>query len=196
MNLLRYWANLVFVCGFVCYVIIRHVFEKKAKIKKSVSSRFGIQEKLLIGTLSLGIFLLPVLYLFTSVLGFADYRANNYVQWGGVVVMLTSLWLFWRSHVDLGSNFSMTLEIKEDHELVTNGVYRFVRHPMYASIWLWAAAQALMLQNWVAGLAALITFAPMYFLRVRREEAMMSDTFQEKYRDYKSHTGRVFPRLL
>jgi len=196
MNLVRHWANLVFVCGFVCYVIIRHVFEKRAKVKKSISSRSGLLEKLLIATLSLGIFFLPVLYLFTGILAFADYRANNYVQWCGGVVMLLSLWLFWRSHVDLGPNFSMTLEIKEDHELVTNGVYRYVRHPMYASIWLWAAAQAMLLQNWVAGLAALITFAPMYFARIPREEAMMADTFQEEYNEYKSHTGRVFPRFL
>jgi protein-S-isoprenylcysteine O-methyltransferase Ste14 len=66
---------------------------------------------------------------------------------------------------------------------------------MYASEWLWALAQALLLQNWVAGWATLALFAPLYALRVPREERMMLDRFGEEYRAYMDRTGRIVPRL-
>src|SRR2546430_6060986 len=50
------------------------------------------------------------------------------------------------------------------------GVYRHVRHPMYAAFFLWAIAQALLLPNWIAGPAGLVGFGTLFGLRVRREE--------------------------
>ncbi len=50
--------------------------------------------------------------------------------------MVAALWLFWRSHADLGRNWSQAFELRKGHELITHGVYRVVRHPMYAAIWL------------------------------------------------------------
>ena len=105
------------------------------------------------------------------------------------------LWLFWRSHADLGQNWSVSLEIREGHQLVTHGVYRHIRHPMYASIWLWALAQGMLLANWLAGWSMVPAFAAMYFLRTPREEQLMCESFGEPYRDYMRQTGRLFPRV-
>ena len=113
----------------------------------------------------------------------------------GIIILAMAVWLFWRSHADLGRNWSPSLELRERHELVTEGVYRSVRHPMYASMWLWGVAQALLLQNWIAGWVSLVMFMPLYLLRVPREERMMLDEFGEEYRAYMNHTGRVIPRL-
>ncbi len=113
----------------------------------------------------------------------------------GMIILAMAVWLFWRSHADLGRNWSPSLELREGHELVTEGVYRSVRHPMYASMWLWGVAQALLLQNWIAGWASLVMFMPLYLLRVPREERMMLDEFGEEYRAYMDRTGRVIPRL-
>ena len=110
--------------------------------------------------------------------------------------MRCSLWLFWRSHTDLGRNWSVSLEIREGHGLVTGGVYRRVRHPMYTSSWMGALAQAMMLENWLAGLAVLPAFAAMYFIRLPREEAMMRERFGAEYDDYMKRTGRLVPRFL
>ena len=63
------------------------------------------------------------------------------------------------------------------------------------SEWLWGVAQALLLQNWVAGLAGLALFTPLYVLRVPREEQMMLDRFGAEYRSYMNRTGRVVPQL-
>jgi len=108
--------------------------------------------------------------------------------------MVLALWLFYRSHADLGRNWSVTLEVRKGHELVQQGVYRSIRHPMYASIWIWCFAQGLLLANWLAGWYSLVAFAIMYFVRTPREERMMCDSFGQEYRDYMRKTGRVFPR--
>ncbi len=139
--------------------------------------------------------LLPMLYLFTPWLAFADYRLPAVAPWCGIGVMLVALWLFWRSHADLGQNWSVSLEVCKEHQLVTHGVYRSIRHPMYASIWLFSIAQVLLLPNWLAGWSALVPFAFMYFLRTLREERMMRQFFGEEYVDYMARTGRLFPRL-
>ena len=66
---------------------------------------------------------------------------------------------------------------------------------MYLSIWLFSLAQALLLQNWLGGWSALVTFAPLYFVRTPREEALMCEHFGEDYRHYMGQTGRLLPRL-
>jgi len=62
---------------------------------------------------------------------------------------------------------------------------------MYAAHWLWGIAQALLLQNWIAGLAFLASFIPLYLLLVPREEQMMLEYFGEEHRLYMNRTGRV-----
>ena len=114
--------------------------------------------------------------------------------WVGLLVEVGFLALFYASHKQLGKNWSVSLEIRDKHELVTDGLYRYVRHPMYSSFWLWAIAQFFLLPNWVAGLAGLIGVAILYFFRVGKEEAMMRQTFGQAYDDYAARTGRVMPR--
>lgn len=89
----------------------------------------------------------------------------------------------------------MTVQVREGHTLVTGGVYRYMRHPMYAAHWLWAIAQALLIENWLAGLALLVTFLPLCLIRIPREEEMMLENFGEEYRQYMNRTGRLIPRL-
>jgi protein-S-isoprenylcysteine O-methyltransferase Ste14 len=153
------------------------------------------REKWLLAAVGVTVLLLPVGYLFTPLMNYANYPLPPYVPWIGLAVIVSSLWLFWRSHADLANNWSISLEVREGHELVTHGVYRRVRHPMYASIWLWVLGQGLMLPNWLAGWAATAAFGAMYFLRVDREEQLMCETFGDQYREYAARTGRLLPRL-
>lgn len=190
---MQHW-NLVFIIGFVCYAGIRHHFERRAAGNENLVNRADTRERMLIAVMAIGSFLLPALYLFTPWLGFADYRAPEWLPWLGLLTMASALWLFWRAHADLGQNWSMTLQVRKGHQLIRQGVYRRVRHPMYAAIWLFAVAQGLLLSNWLAGWAAVAAFAPMYFLRTPREEQMMIEFFGEEYRDYMRQSGRIFPR--
>jgi protein-S-isoprenylcysteine O-methyltransferase Ste14 len=187
--------NLVFLAGFVAYMGIRGVFERRTRGNEKALSRADGRDRALIFIVLVGSLLLPAVYLFTPWLSFADYRLPAFAPWCGAAVMVAALWLFWRSHADLGQNWSITLEVRKGHQLVRHGVYRLVRHPMYASIFLFSLAQGLLLRNWLAGWSALVTFALLYLVRTPREERMMCDFFGQDYRDYMRQTGRLFPRV-
>jgi protein-S-isoprenylcysteine O-methyltransferase Ste14 len=188
-------SDVVFLVGFVAYVFIRGVFEQRTKGNEKLVSQVDWRERTVMAIVLVGSLLLPVVYLFTPWLAFANYRLPAFVPWCGAIVMVAALWLFWRAHADLGQNWSVTLALRKNHQLVKHGVYRLIRHPMYAAIWLFGLAQGLLLENWLAGWSAFVAFAPMYFVRVPREEQMMCKYFEQEYRDYMRETGRLFPRI-
>ena len=194
MNILTQPWSIVFFLGFVAYLGIRGVYARRTNREEKVHRQVdGLEKALLLLVIPPGL-LLPILYLFTPVLAFADYRLPAFAPWCGTRIMLVALWLFWRSHADLGQNWSVTLEVRKHHQLVTHGVYRSIRHPMYAAIFLWGLAQALLLPNWLAGWSrssrslSSTCFAP-------REERMMCEIFGDEYRNYMRRTGRLLPRL-
>jgi protein-S-isoprenylcysteine O-methyltransferase Ste14 len=194
MNILQRW-NVIFFLGFIAYLTIRGVYARRTKREVKVHRQIDGLEKALLFLVISSSTLLPLVYLFTPLLAFADYRLPAFAPWCGTAIMVVALWLFWRSHADLGQNWSVSLEVRKDHQLVSHGVYRSIRHPMYASIFLWSIAQALLLPNWLAGWSALGPFAVMYILRTPREERMMCEFFGQDYRDYMGQTGRIFPRI-
>jgi len=189
----------VYFLGLLAEILIRFPHERRRRRTRVVVDRVTGLERFLVGLVAVGLLFLPAVYVSTSWLNWADYRlsprATGRAGGVGTALLALAVWLFWRSHTDLGRNWSPSLQIREGHTLVTNGVYRSIRHPMYASIWLWGVAQALVLQNWIAGWASLVLFLPMYVLRVPREEQMMLEQFGEAYRVHINQTGRVIPRL-
>ena len=191
--------GIVYFLGMLVEMAIRVPHERQRRQTRMKLDRVDWSERSLLGLMFVGMFFIPLMYTFTSRLDGADYRwpqeARGPAGGIGTAVLAVAVWLFWRSHADLGRNWSPSLQLREEHELVTGGVYRSVRHPMYASMWLWGVAQTLLLQNWIAGWASLALFLPLYLLRVPREERMMLDEFAEEYRAYMNRTGRVIPRL-
>ena len=145
--------------------------------------------------LMLGGLVIPIIYAATNWLDFANYQLPAWAGWLGIVLVVISLFIFWRGHVDLGVNWSPTLEIREEHELITRGIYSWIRHPMYASQWILALAQPLLLHNWIAGFSNLLAFIPFYLLRVKAEEQLMLEQFGNQYRSYMQKVGAVFPKF-
>lgn len=189
-------CKIVFLAGFIVTYAIRFYFARLAKQNKQVvDGRVTLREKVLLVFTIIGMLVLPLVNVFTSWFDFAAYDLPDWSGWLGATVFGLAIVLFWRSHADLGQNWSASLEVRDNHALVEQGVYRYIRHPMYAAFWLWGIAQALLLQNWICGLSYLISFLPMYLYRVPQEEQMMLDTFKEQYRQYIEHTGRILPKL-
>ena len=194
MNILQPW-NIVFFVGFLVYLGTRHVYQARTQSEEKVESRANAVERCSLIAVILGSLLGPFLYLFTPLLNFANYALPVYAPWIGAVALAVALWLFYRSHDDLGQNWSITLELRKGHELVQGGVYRRVRHPMYSAIFLFSISQGLLLQNWFAGWSALVPFSVLYLIRVPREERMMFDKFGATYLEYMERTGRLVPRI-
>ena len=158
-------------------------------------SRIGTREKALVSLVAVGLLLLPLLWLTTDLLAFAE-RTDCAWAWGsGVAAYALGLWLLHRSHVDLGRNWSNTLQIREGHRVVTEGVYRRIRHPMYAALLLFSLGQALVVPNWLAGPGFLASLALLVALRLGPEERLMLETFGPTYADYRSRTRRLLPGI-
>jgi protein-S-isoprenylcysteine O-methyltransferase Ste14 len=187
--------EIIYWLAMLVEIIIRVPINKQRKAQKMKSQQVSFQEQALLFLLLAGMFILPALYSASSWLDFANYTLPAWANWLGVMIIILALIVFWRSHADLGLNWSPTLEIREKHELITRGIYGQIRHPMYASQWLWIIAQALLLPNWLAGVLGGLVFVPFYFLRVRAEEKLMLDSFGDEYAVYMKKTGAVFPKL-
>ena len=185
----------VFLIGFVAGSVIRKWYGRKHSQDTVTDQRSeGLAVYMLMFLWGVAQ-VIALTYVFSPWLDFANYHLPIWAGWVGVPVFAAALWLLWRSHADLGRNWSPFLQVVEAHSLVAEGAYRHVRHPMYAAHGLWGIAQALLLQNWIAGLGGLAAFIPVYVLRVPREEQMMLEHFGDEYRSYMNRTGRVIPRL-
>jgi protein-S-isoprenylcysteine O-methyltransferase Ste14 len=189
-------AKIIYMVGYwVANFVIRAPYIKAHQQLPIRANRKTRADTGLFLTVGIGGFFLPLVYVFTPLLSFADYSSPLRVGLSGVVVLLLGNWVFWKSHKDLGTNWSPTLEIREKHTLVTHGIYRRIRHPMYLSIWLLVIAQAMILPNYIAGFSGVIPFAVLYVLRVPKEERMMREQFGKEYDEYLLGTGRILPKL-
>jgi len=189
-------AAVVWFAGLVGWYIIRHPFERKAKKIGVSKSLFDRRESGLLAIALLGLFVIPAVYVLTGFPVAFDRPFIPAIAWLGILPMAAALWLFRRSHADLGRNWSISLQVREQHALVKTGVYRFIRHPMYSSFFLLGIAQMLLLANWFAGLAGVAGAGILFVLRVRREEQMMLDAFGDDYRAYMAHTKRIVPWVI
>lgn len=176
-------------------IAIRYPYQKVWRGSSRAVRRVSPIEKGILFLLLVGGFIVPLAYTLTGWLTFADYTLPVWAGWLGVALMAFSLLLFWLGHRDLKQNWSPSLEIFEGHKLITSGIYARIRHPMYLSQLILSLAQALLLQNWIAGLIGLVCFIPFYLIRVKEEDKLMLDTFGDEYRKYREKVGGLFPKL-
>ena len=188
-------GEIVWLLGIVAWYVIRYPFERRAKRMRVVSDRRSRSEAVGLAAALLGMAILPGFYVATGIPQTADYPASVWAVAMGTIIFASALWVFRRSHKALGRNWSISLQIREQHKLICAGPYAMVRHPMYTSFLLMAVGQAFLLSNWVAGLAGLIGFAALFFLRVDKEERMMLENFGPEYRAYMERTKRIIPYL-
>jgi protein-S-isoprenylcysteine O-methyltransferase Ste14 len=183
-------AKVVILLASIVMVAIRAPHGKRSHGIAVVRSRKGKLEIVLL-TIAWLSFFLPLIWIVSPVLSFADYALRPVPLLTGAVCLTLGLWLFHLSHADLGANWSITLEVREKHRLITHGVYRRVRHPMYTALLLYSVGQALVLPNYVAGLSSGVAMALLVALRIGPEERMMLDEFGKDYQEYMAETRRL-----
>jgi protein-S-isoprenylcysteine O-methyltransferase Ste14 len=101
--------------------------------------------------------------------------------------------LFWTFH-SLGKNLTDTVVTRREHTLVTDGPYRWVRHPFYDVVLLGVISMSLLTANWLLALSGLTAFA-MLVVRTRIEEEKLIERFGDEYRTYMERTGRFLPQF-
>jgi len=187
-------AKAVVLGASVVMVAIRAPHGNRSRGVKTVKSCKGTREVVLLVVAWIGFFV-PLIWVASPAFSFAEYRLHLAPLVAGVACLGLGLWLFHRSHADLGRYWSITLEVRENHRLVTEGVYRRVRHPMYTALFLYSLGQLLALPNWVAGPSYLVCFGILFALRIGAEEQMMLDAFGAEYDAYRAKTKRLVPGL-
>jgi protein-S-isoprenylcysteine O-methyltransferase Ste14 len=185
-------AKAAVIAGALVMIAIRAPHGQRSRRVRTVTSGKGpLESALLAGAMAA--FFVPLLWLATPWLAFADYPLHPAAFASGAACLALGLWIFHRSHADLGTNWSVTLEVRESHSLVTEGVYRRVRHPMYAGLLLYSLGQALVLPNGIAGPSYLVAMLVLFAFRVRAEERLMLDRFGGDYAAYMARTKRLVP---
>ncbi|MBS3649835.1 isoprenylcysteine carboxylmethyltransferase family protein [Pseudaminobacter sp. 19-2017] len=188
-------AKIVWLLGIVAWYVIRYPFERRAKRVRVVTDRRSLLDRVGLVSAVLGMAVLPAIYVFTGFPDTADYPARWWAVVLGAAIVVAGLWTFRRSHKELGRNWSITLEIRDEHRLISSGPYALVRHPMYTSFFLIALGQLFLLPNWFAGPIGLVGFAVLFFVRVAKEERMMLETFGPQYTTYMGRTKRLIPYI-
>ena len=187
------WVWLVLL---LVIIAVRKMHERKAARRTSLKGTPFVEAALMVlWGVAAGV--VPLFYLFGPWLDFATLPVMMSPAFGfvGIALFVMAIWLLHRSHTDLGKGWSPTVEPEAEQRLVTEGVYKRIRHPMYAAHVLWGLAQALLLPNLVAGPVALVLIVAVLSLRIPREEQAMLSQFGEAYRRYMSTTGRIVPKL-
>lgn len=95
----------------------------------------------------------------------------------------------------LAGNWSATLDFKEQHQLVTSGPYKFVRHPIYTGMLFMYAGIALAFVYWTGLLGVLFLFWA-FCERIKNEEALLSNHFPKEYKSYKARTKALIPYIF
>jgi protein-S-isoprenylcysteine O-methyltransferase Ste14 len=187
-------AKVIIIAGTLTMIAIRAPHGRRSRhVKVTKSHKTSLETGLLV--LAWVGFFIPLIWLASPVLSFAEYPLTLGPLVAGATCFVVGLWLFYRSHADLGTNWSITLEVREQHRLITEGVYRRIRHPMYSALVLYSLGYALVIPNWVAGPSNLVAFAILFALRVHPEEQMMRDAFGAEYVTYAARTKRLVPRV-
>lgn len=112
--------------------------------------------------------------------------------WIGTLLVLSGLGLAIYARLSLKGNWSITVEVKQTHELICSGPYRWVRHPIYTGLLLAFIGSALTVGQWRGVVGILIVYVTLR-RKSRVEEHYMTETFGDRYRQYQREVPALVP---
>jgi protein-S-isoprenylcysteine O-methyltransferase Ste14 len=112
-----------------------------------------------------------------------------------IVFAVTGLIVAMMARRTLAGNWSRAVAFKEDHELITTGLYHYVRHPIYTGVLLIVLATALSVGTLSAGIGFAIIVLGIWF-KLRAEEELLTKHFPKEYSAYKDRTKALIPYLV
>jgi protein-S-isoprenylcysteine O-methyltransferase Ste14 len=120
--------------------------------------------------------------------------ANPFLLWSCVMVTILGLLFAVWARLILGSNWSGTVTIKTNHQLIRRGPYKWIRHPIYTGM-LAALLATAMIQGLLSGMIGFALLLLALFGKARREESFLSQEFGEGFSEHRQHTGMFLPRF-
>lgn len=120
---------------------------------------------------------------------------TNFVGMIGLIISSLGLIIACWSRYILGKNWSLSVQKKEEHQLITTGLYQYIRHPIYTGILLIFIGNTIIVGDYRGIIGVLIVFISFWF-KLKKEEKWLEDVFGKKYLEYKSNTKALIPLVL
>jgi len=145
-------------------------------------------------TFALPLLVVLLLNIFSpSLLVWSKFELPLFIQIiGALMAVICVPWILWVFR-SIGKNISETVLIKQDHELITSGPYRWVRHPLYSGTLLLLFSISLVFEDWIIFGYSLIGLIAFRLLVIPAEEQKLLDAFGEEYECYQSRTRAMMP---
>jgi protein-S-isoprenylcysteine O-methyltransferase Ste14 len=190
MNWIYQYLFFVIWIGFLLYWQIKAAGAKATQRLEPAVSRLLRAFVFLIAIILLSTASIPLPWLYRPL-----WPSGLVSFWLGAAVTLAGLLFAVWAREHLGANWSRSVTIKQDHELITTGPYALVRHPIYTGI----LAGFLGTMVALAQVRGVIAFALVFlalWIKLRMEEQWMRSQFGETYANYVRHTSALVPWLL
>lgn len=184
----RPWIDALWLL-FGVYWLVSALKRKKTKQRETVLQRVGY-------TLPLAL-VFYLLYQRQPHYGWLDNRffpPGPFGEWFGVLLTAAGIGVAFWARWHLGTNWSGVVTLKEGHELIRTGPYRFIRHPIYTGILLALFGTAITFGA-VRGLFAVAIVWLSFYIKASREESFLSQEFGPGFAEHKQHTGMFLPRF-
>ncbi len=172
----------------IIIVIIEPEIGRQGNIGKTMVNR----QKMAIPFLqivSLAIILLAPFCDRRNIAAFSSFEIGRYV---GLGIFIIGFMIMNWAEICLGKLFSIQVTIQNDHQLVTNGLFKYVRNPRYLGILLNNIGIAFIFRSWLAIVLVLFLIAVLIW-RIRDEEELMKKEFGRSWEEYKKRTWRLLP---
>jgi protein-S-isoprenylcysteine O-methyltransferase Ste14 len=132
--------------------------------------------------------------IYPPLLAWSKVGLPDWIRWVGVGIgFICAFFIYWLFS-SIGSNISPTVETRKEHKLVTHGIYRWVRHPLYSVGTLLFLSFAMMADSWFIAAMAILAFI-LLAIRLPNEEAHLIEKFGDEYREYMKSTGAFLPKF-
>jgi protein-S-isoprenylcysteine O-methyltransferase Ste14 len=194
-NIFRILAAIILFTG----VGISSYFRRKADRDTGEKISRKVDGNAMMTLIKLGGLLLwfsPLVYLINpSWMAWSKIGLSESVRWLGVGLGILCVFGIYWLFSSIGSGITPTSATRKEHKLVTNGIYRYIRHPLYTIGSSLFIAFGMMADNWFIALLGVLAFIGMA-IRTPKEEANLIEKFGDEYREYMKHTGRFLPKLF
>ncbi len=158
-------------------------FNKKGEKEDSKEKITGVMLPTLIGFLI--VFIAP----YSDSHNFSTINGGNALRYFGLIIFITGYIFMVLGPAHLGKQYSLLVTIQEEHKLITDGPYRYMRHPRYSGIIQWVFGVALIFLS-IAGLVLAVLMAALMLLRIPKEEKMLHEVFGKEWEEYCKRTNK------
>lgn len=190
--------RLIFGLIFLSVVSIGSYFRHKAHKQKDRFNRMkheGPVTFLILRLCGLSIWVICLLFIVQpSLFSSLRFESNAWIQAAGLLMAFTALPMGISVFRNLGRNITDTVETRAHHELVTSGIYRFIRHPLYTTGFLFFFGLGLIAGLWPVLSLSVIVLVTLYVRTFTEEDHLIAE-FGDRYRVYMERTGKFIPKF-